>query len=174
MSRENELQSASKWLFGRVTHHALRVRCAGLSNADLKRKLDELTERIRLLRRDVDEAVLESKKRAALAEITGLMNGMLESFGVEDPHDPVVLNIKELTLQIERIGRKDYLWEVGSASNWLGYHLGVDQLKMDYPQLKGDYEGTMADKVVIDAIIEGEAFHAERTVADLFENPMQG
>jgi hypothetical protein len=53
-------------------------------------------------------------------------------------------------------------------------YLGVDQLKMDYPQLKGDYEGTMADKVVIDAVIEGEAFHAERTVADIFENPTQG
>lgn len=52
--------------------------------------------------------------------------------------------------------------------------LGVDQLKMDYPQLKGDYEGTMADQVVIDAVIEGEAFHAERTVADIFENPTQG
>lgn len=32
----------------------------------------------------------------------------------------------------------------------------------------------MADKVVIDAVIECEAFHAERTVADIFENPTQG
>ena len=52
--------------------------------------------------------------------------------------------------------------------------LGVDQLKMNYPQLKGDYEGTMADRVTIDAVIEGEAFHAERTVADIFDNPTQG
>jgi hypothetical protein len=52
--------------------------------------------------------------------------------------------------------------------------LGIDQLKMDYPQLKGDYEGTMGDKVIIDAVIEGEAFHAERTVRDIFENPTHG
>ena len=52
--------------------------------------------------------------------------------------------------------------------------LGVDQLKMDYPHLKGDYEGTMADKVIIDAVIEGETFHAERTVADIFANATQG
>lgn len=52
--------------------------------------------------------------------------------------------------------------------------LGVDQLKMDYPHLKGDYERTVADKVIIDAVIEGETFHAERMVADIFANPMQG
>jgi len=52
--------------------------------------------------------------------------------------------------------------------------IGVDQLKMDYPQLKGDYEGTIADNVTIDAVIEGEVFHAERTVADIFENQTQG
>jgi hypothetical protein len=52
--------------------------------------------------------------------------------------------------------------------------LGVDQLKMDYPHLKGDYEGTMADKVIIDAVIEGETFHAERTVSEIFANPTQG
>lgn len=52
--------------------------------------------------------------------------------------------------------------------------LGVDQLEMDDPHLKGDYEGTMADKVMIDAVIEGETFHAERTVADIFANPTQG
>lgn len=95
------------------------------SNNELKQKLEELVEKIKVLRREVDETVLEGKKRSALAEITKLIDGMLEAFGVENPHDPVALNIKELTLQIERFGRKDYLWEVGSASNWLGYHLGT-------------------------------------------------
>jgi hypothetical protein len=28
--------------------------------------------------------------------------------------------------------------------------------------------------VIIDAVIEGETFHAERTVADIFANPTQG
>jgi hypothetical protein len=40
--------------------------------------------------------------------------------------------------------------------------------------LAGDYEGTLAEKVTVDAVIEGELVHAERTVADIFENPQQG
>jgi len=51
--------------------------------------------------------------------------------------------------------------------------IGVDQLKMKGTYLAGDYEGTMAAKVEIDAVVEGEAFHAERTVADIFANPTQ-
>jgi hypothetical protein len=37
--------------------------------------------------------------------------------------------------------------------------------------LAGDYEGTLADKVIVDAVVEGELLHAERTVADVFANP---
>jgi hypothetical protein len=53
------------------------------------------------------------------------MAKMLLAFGVEGAHDPAELNTKELTLQISRSGRRDYLSEIGSASNWLGYHLSI-------------------------------------------------
>ena len=52
--------------------------------------------------------------------------------------------------------------------------LGVDQLKMTGTYLAGDHEGTLAEKVTVDAVVEGELLHAERTVADIFENPQQG
>jgi hypothetical protein len=52
--------------------------------------------------------------------------------------------------------------------------LGVDQLKMAGTYLVGDYEGTLAEKVTVDAVVEGELLHAERRVADIFENPQQG
>lgn len=52
--------------------------------------------------------------------------------------------------------------------------LGVDQLKMKGTYLAGDYEGTLAEKVEVDAVVEGELLHAERTVADIFENPQRG
>ena len=35
------------------------------------------------------------------------------------------LVISELTVRVHRQGRKDFLWEIGSASNWLGYHLSL-------------------------------------------------
>jgi hypothetical protein len=52
--------------------------------------------------------------------------------------------------------------------------LGVDQLLMKGTYLAGDYEGTLADKVIVDAVVEGELLHAERSVAELFENQHQG
>jgi len=50
----------------------------------------------------------------------------------------------------------------------------VDQLKMTGTYLAGDYEGTVAENVTVDAVVEGELLHAERTVAEIFENPQQG
>jgi hypothetical protein len=52
--------------------------------------------------------------------------------------------------------------------------IGVAQLLMKGTYLAGDYEGTLADKVTVKAIVEGEVIEAERTVADIFANPQQG
>jgi hypothetical protein len=52
--------------------------------------------------------------------------------------------------------------------------LGVDQLRMAGTYLAGDYEGTLGDKVIVDAVVEGEILHTERTVAEIFNNPHQG
>ena len=44
----------------------------------------------------------------------------------EYPENPVEFLIKDLTLKIRNFnGRDDYLWEIGSASNWLAYHVAT-------------------------------------------------
>ena len=52
--------------------------------------------------------------------------------------------------------------------------LGIDQLRMAGTYLAGDYEGTLRDKVAVDAVVEGELLHLERTIAEIFENSHQG
>jgi hypothetical protein len=52
--------------------------------------------------------------------------------------------------------------------------LGVDQLRMTGTYLAGDYEGTLRDKVVAEAVVEGELLRTDRIVADIFANPSQG
>ncbi len=52
--------------------------------------------------------------------------------------------------------------------------IGVDQLLMKETYLAGDYEGTMADKILAEAVVEGELLRVERSVGDMFENPNQG
>ncbi len=54
---------------------------------------------------------------------------------VERPNDPVELSIGDLTVKVNGDSRGDYLWEIGSGSNWLAYHvaitLGLHQFFLD-------------------------------------------
>lgn len=44
----------------------------------------------------------------------------------ERPNDPIKMDYKNLTVVISGDdGRDDYLWEIGSGSNWLSYHISV-------------------------------------------------
>ena len=51
----------------------------------------------------------------------------------------------------------------------LSLDLGVDQLKMKGTWLEGDFEGTLADKVTVDAIVDGERLHVEKPIREIFE-----
>jgi hypothetical protein len=62
----------------------------------------------------------------------------------------------------------------GDKAPLFALDIGVDQLLMKGTYLAGDYEGTLADKVIAEAVVEGDRLRAERTVANIFENPNQG
>ena len=50
----------------------------------------------------------------------------LTTLDLEDADDPVEFDYKNLTVRVlDRNGRKNYLWEIGSGSNWLSYHMAV-------------------------------------------------
>jgi hypothetical protein len=44
----------------------------------------------------------------------------------ERPNDPIKVDYKNLTVIVSSDdGRDDYLWEIGSGSNWLAYHIAA-------------------------------------------------
>lgn len=54
------------------------------------------------------------------------MGKILTQLDVEHPEDPAEFVIKDLTVRVKnQSGRNDYLWEIGSASNWLSYHIAL-------------------------------------------------
>ena len=54
------------------------------------------------------------------------MGKILTQLDVAHPEDPVEFVIKDLTVRVKnQSGRDDYLWEIGSASNWLSYHIAL-------------------------------------------------
>jgi hypothetical protein len=95
------------------------------TDATISSRLEEIAADIKKLMADVDEEALRAKLNRALLRLTTFMSDSLPDLGVENPKDPVNLSIPELTLKIQRAEREDFLWEVGSGSNWLGYHLAV-------------------------------------------------
>ena len=49
----------------------------------------------------------------------------MPSLDSERPDDPITLSVDDLTIKVQGIDREDYLWEIGSDSNWLSYHIAV-------------------------------------------------
>ncbi|WP_325177365.1 DUF3732 domain-containing protein [Pantoea sp. 1B4] len=105
------------------------------SSLDLHRKLgsdSELVEEVRMLKESVQtlegelrEQDIEARKHKALRIINTNAGKLLPYLDVENPHDPISLEVDDLTIKVLGAERDDYLSEIGSGSNWLSYHLAV-------------------------------------------------
>lgn len=54
----------------------------------------------------------------------------------------------------------------------MSLELGVDQLMIKGTYLAGDIEATLADKVIVEAVVGEEQFHSEMIVKDIFRGVM--
>jgi hypothetical protein len=122
-------------------------------------------ENLSAKRKITDYVCTISIPRACLTHASGAIMGELRQ---ETPSNRRVFRVSS-----SDPGRIAIIFQ-GDKVNLFSLDLGVDQLKMTSTYLAGDYEGTLAEKVTVDAVIEGELLHAERTVKDIFENPQQG
>ncbi|OQS30430.1 DUF3732 domain-containing protein [Chromobacterium violaceum] len=105
------------------------------SALDLHRRLgsdSELVEGVEKLRRIVQnleielrEQDIESRKRRALQAVNTYAGRLLPFLDIENPDDPISLEINDLTIKVRGVDRDDYLSEIGSGSNWLSYHLAM-------------------------------------------------
>lgn len=105
------------------------------SSLDLHRRLgrdSELVEEVRVLKEKMQwledalrEQDVETRKRRALRIINTNAGKLLPYLDVENPNDPISLEINDLTIKVLGSERDDYLSEIGSGSNWLSYHLAV-------------------------------------------------
>lgn len=95
------------------------------SDSELVEEVARLRELVQQLEGELREQNVESRKRRALAAINGYAGRLLPSLDVENPQDPISLEISDLTIKVHGADRDDYLSEIGSGSNWLAYHLAV-------------------------------------------------
>lgn len=95
------------------------------SDSELVEEVARIRELVQQLEGELREQDVESRKRRALAAINGYVGRLLPLLDVENPQNPISLEINDLTIKVRGADRDDYLSEIGSGSNWLSYHLAV-------------------------------------------------
>lgn len=107
-------------------------------DGELERQISELVARIEGLSAIVNEAQIRSKINAAISYINQKIGEIVKTLDAEHPDDPVQFLDKDLTIKVRSSsGRDDYLWEIGSASNWLAYHLATILAFQNFFQIRG-------------------------------------
>ncbi len=94
-------------------------------DGELSAEVASLRERVREIERVISEAEIGKRMRRALDSVNLFTGRLMPLLDAETPNDPVSLSETELTLKVKRIGREDFLWEIGSGSNWLSYHVAL-------------------------------------------------
>lgn len=96
-------------------------------DSDLSREIDELDQKIKAIEAELNPSLELKKKLLALSMVSQYMSHYIKMLDVERPDDPVQLDINNLTIKIlDHVSkREDYLWEIGSGANWMGYHLAA-------------------------------------------------
>lgn len=94
-------------------------------DSGLAEEVGKLREKVRDLEAELKEQDVESRKRRALTAVNGYAGRLLPFLDVENPDDPISLEISDLTIKVRGADRDDYLSEIGSGSNWLSYHLAM-------------------------------------------------
>jgi len=84
-----------------------------------------LREQVRRIEGELREHDVARRTDLALKRLASLVQPLVPKLDAERPQDPVSFSIPDLTLRVAGRDREDYLWEIGSGSNWLSYHLSV-------------------------------------------------
>ncbi|UWG97515.1 DUF3732 domain-containing protein [Dehalobacter sp. DCM] len=78
------------------------------------------------LKKQVDEIAIEKKIDTAIRTVSSNTMKLIPLLDSERPNDPIKVDYKNLTVIVSSDdGRDDYLWEIGSGSNWLAYHIAA-------------------------------------------------
>jgi len=92
---------------------------------ELKSDVERLRTRVDYLQRELRKAEVGNRIDAALRRVNELAGSILPMLDAENPDYKVELVIQDLTVRIISEDRDDYLWEIGSGSNWLSYHVAI-------------------------------------------------
>lgn len=119
-------QSRQIYLFVGRIQQALKNYQHDSKSVELRNEYNSLNERISELRKQLDQ----NTRRARLGRAVSIVSKRIAEYSkllqLEHWNEDVTLNEKELTLHFTSAeGRRDFLWEIGSGANWMGYHIAT-------------------------------------------------
>lgn len=118
------LENVARFL-GKVQYAEETYRAIGY-DGELQGDIIWMKNRIEMLKTEINENVINKRFKAAKKNIELKVMKLLPLLDTERPEDSVEIEEKDLTISVmSELGRKDYLWEIGSGSNWLSYHISV-------------------------------------------------
>ena len=137
------------YLFVGRVQQALENVSASSNVDELRKQMQQLATRIAQLRRELDPKAQGDRLRAAVDKVSAGTANYARLLQLEHAAENVKLNLRELTLQFSPLsGRTDFLWEVGSGQNWVGYH--VAGMLALHEHFLGMHDSPVANFLVID------------------------
>lgn len=95
------------------------------SGSELAEEIEALRERVRVLQNEVAEVRIKRMIDRAISAVNLNAGKVIAGLDCERPRDPIRFSINDLNIKVLGVQREDYLWEIGSGSNWLAYHIAV-------------------------------------------------
>lgn len=93
---------------------------------ELKEQRSKIIARINSLRKQLDPRKRKGRTIRATSIISRKISDYSRMLQLEHWEDNVSIDIRDLTLRFtSELGRKDFLWEIGSGANWMGYHVAT-------------------------------------------------
>ena len=131
-SNENNVNNPNRYTLDGISRFLGKIEYASdtiaslEADGELMAEIESLRLRIAELKKIADESVIKRKIEHAITKISVKQMELLKLMAAERPDDPFRLDYKNLTVEVDgEDGRKDYLWEIGSGSNWLAYHIST-------------------------------------------------
>ena len=94
--------------------------------SELSQAIADLEHQIAVLQAELDKSTSLKDRDAIIKRIGLAIIFYKKILKVEDAENPTEIDEKQLTLKITSTdNREDYLWEIGSGSNWMGYHISA-------------------------------------------------
>jgi hypothetical protein len=121
---QQETTLAASHFIGRLQQALQNYERLG-SGGDLVAEIESLREKEHELRALVDENQVLEKTRIATQQVASFAHRIVPLLDAEHPDYAITLSVKDLSIKIVGGGRDDYLWQIGSGSNWLSYHIAV-------------------------------------------------